>query len=152
MAHLDVAKFMAANHLLSIKVYDGNTTNTTIRTDGELLSNQNGLTSIAPMQSFFAEVQNAGTSITVTFEEDMLVSAASNLLKSPDDLSKSLGNADKSTMYVRATLPSGIESATLIRESASASPEIVPVKIAKYFSTTKYILLLQFIQSETDKD
>lgn len=126
MAHLDVAKFMAANHLLSIKVYDGNTTNTTIRTDGELLSNQNGLTSIAPMQSFFAEVQNAGTSITVTFEEDMLVSAASNLLKSPDDLSKSLGNADKSTMYVRATLPSGIESATLIRESASASPEIVP--------------------------
>lgn len=118
MAHLDVQKFMAANNLLSVKVYDGNTTNTVISADGTLLSDQNGLTSIAPLQSFFAEVQTAGTSLTVTFEENMLISSPGPLLRSAEDLNLSI-------LRVKATIPGGHSSTTLIRESESASPAII---------------------------
>ncbi|MFR8359698.1 MAG: hypothetical protein ACLVEJ_31325 [Parabacteroides sp.] len=37
----------------SVQVYDGNSSNSTIKADGQLLSNGAGYTRIAPMQSFF---------------------------------------------------------------------------------------------------
>lgn len=77
MSHINIKSFLDANpEITSLKVYDGNTINSAILYDGELLVNSNDgqseWTSIAPMQSFFATVGNAGNQLSVTFDENML--------------------------------------------------------------------------------
>lgn len=107
MSHIDVAAFMKGNSgIAAVKVYDGNTNNTVVAVDGQLLSNANGLTAIAPMQSFFvvnaSEVQN----INVTFTEEMLNSISPVPLRS---------KSDKAVLRVNIENGSGMAS-TLILE------------------------------------
>ena len=97
MAHLDVAKLFEDNpHLKSIKIYDGTGTNTVINPakEGLLVTNREGdeSTTIAPMQSFFVEVEDENvTSCEVTFTESVLTKAkeGSGWLKSDDRASAS---------------------------------------------------------------
>lgn len=97
MAHLDVAKLFEDNpHLKSIKIYDGTGANTVINPaeEGLLVTNREGdeSTTIAPMQSFFVEVEDENvTSCEVTFTESVLTKAkeGSGWLKSDDRASAS---------------------------------------------------------------
>ncbi len=113
MSHLDITEFMNQNPAVqSIQVYDGNSNNSTIKADGQLLSNGAGYTRIAPMQSFFISVQTAATSQIVKFTESMLVSApgANNKLKS----ATAPTSEDPSVLYLTAAT-SQAESNALLR-------------------------------------
>lgn len=83
MTHIDIQKFITNNkNIKSIKVYDGNTANSSILVDRQLLSNGTNFTHIAPMQSVFVETETANElSINVTFTADMLTSAPVQQLK-----------------------------------------------------------------------
>lgn len=77
MAHVDILKFLEENERVlsqEVKVYDGNTLNSEIKADGQLLSYfEKTYTHIAPMQSVFVTAKdNEQGSITVTFTKDML--------------------------------------------------------------------------------
>lgn len=77
MAHVNIQKFLKRNESVltgEVKVYDGNTLNSEIRVDDELVSYSNSnYTHIAPMQSVFVTATNAdAASVTVTFTADML--------------------------------------------------------------------------------
>ena len=85
MSHIDISEFMKENPgVKSVQVYDGNSSNSTIKADGQLLSNGVGYTRIAPMQSFFITIESPSASQSVRFTEAMLVSApgTENKLKS----------------------------------------------------------------------
>ena len=73
---------MVANNLTSVKVYDGNSANSLIMAEGELVSNGADFTHIAPMQSVFVTVADVTKSLKITFTEEMLTSSPGMLLKS----------------------------------------------------------------------
>lgn len=74
MAHIDIKEFLRENALVtSVKVYDGNTNNSLILADGQLLGNDGGYEYIAPMQSFFVTVTGDATELKLTYTEQMLV-------------------------------------------------------------------------------
>lgn len=74
MAHIDIKKFMQANpSVRSMKVYDGNTNNSLILADGQLLGTDGGFEHIAPMQSFFVTVDADATELLLRYTEDMLM-------------------------------------------------------------------------------
>lgn len=87
MAHVDIQKFLEENESVlsqEVKVYDGNTLNSEIKADGELLSSSGGAYAyIAPMQSVFVTAKdNEQGSITVTFTEDMLAQKPEDKVRS----------------------------------------------------------------------
>ena len=126
MAHINVAEFFDGNpSIASIKVYNGDTNNSIIKLDGEgegILSATNGdmtsatLTSIAPMQSFFVEMNDASAVCEITYTEDMLEQnpGAGGYLKSAQ------AATDEDRIYLTA-LAAGKESSAVLRFSASAS-------------------------------
>ena len=72
MAHLNIQTFLAENtNVRAIKVYDGNQYNSLIKADGQLLTNGDEFTHIAPMQSFFVTTHTAANTLTVNFTEAM---------------------------------------------------------------------------------
>lgn len=74
MAHIDIKEFLRENALVtSVKVYDGNTNNSLILADGQLLGTDGGYEYIAPMQSFFVTVTGDATELKLTYTERMLV-------------------------------------------------------------------------------
>ena len=74
MAHIDIKEFLGENALVtSVKVYDGNTNNSLILADGQLLGTDGGFEYIAPMQSFFVTVTGDATELELTYTEQMLV-------------------------------------------------------------------------------
>lgn len=74
MAHIDIKEFLRENALVtSVKVYDGNTNNSLILADGQLLGTDGGNEYIAPMQSFFVTVTGDATELKLTYKERMLV-------------------------------------------------------------------------------
>ena len=74
MAHIDIKKFMQANpSVRSMKVYDGNTNNSLILADGQLLGTDRGFEHIAPMQSFFVTVEGDATELSLKYTEEMLM-------------------------------------------------------------------------------
>lgn len=87
MAHVDIQKFLEENKSVlsqEVKVYDGNTLNSEIKADGQLLSySEKTYTHIAPMQSVFVKANNNEQgSITVTFTEDMLTQMSEDKVRS----------------------------------------------------------------------
>lgn len=82
MSHISVADFMAGNPgVQSVKIYDGNTANTVVAVDGQMLGTAD-LTTIAPMQSFFVDLgANVGTEANILFTEDMLVASPQSVLR-----------------------------------------------------------------------
>lgn len=81
MSHIDVKAFMAGNkNVQSIKIYDGNTANTVVAVDAQLLGTAD-ITSIAPMQSFFVELGAEATTTNILFTEDMLLASPQSVLK-----------------------------------------------------------------------
>lgn len=74
MAHINIKKFMQINpSIKSIKIYNGNVSNSLILSDEELQSNGEEWTHIAPMQSVFVEVADTDkNTLQVRFTEDML--------------------------------------------------------------------------------
>ncbi|MCR8875090.1 hypothetical protein [Phocaeicola barnesiae] len=87
MAHVDIQKFLEENESVlsqEVKVYDGNTLNSEIKADGQLLSySEKTYTHIAPMQSVFVTAKdNEQGSITVTFTEDMLAQKPEDKVRS----------------------------------------------------------------------
>lgn len=87
MAHVDIQKFLEENKSVlsqEVKVYDGNTLNSEIKANGQLLSySEKTYTHIAPMQSVFVTANNNEQgSITVTFTEDMLAQKPEDKVRS----------------------------------------------------------------------
>ena len=120
MTHIDIQKFMVANNLTSVKVYDGNTANSLILADGELVSNGADFTHIAPMQSVFVTVADVAQSLKITYTEDMLTSYPGLLLKTRKS------NSDSSQdLCLMAALGENMAKA-LIRVSADASNDYIP--------------------------
>lgn len=118
MSHLDISEFMNQNPAVkSVQVYDGNSNNSNINADGQLLSNGAGYTRIAPMQSFFISVASAATSQTIKYTESMLVSAPGpdNKLKSADSSTQE----DPSALYLTATTSQAVSNALLRFNPAS---------------------------------
>lgn len=120
MAHIDVAEFMAVNNFTSVKVYDGNTANSQILVDGELVSNGANYTHIAPMQSVFVTVANDVQTLNVTYTDDMLASAPGSLLKS-----HRIAAENHSDLSLSATAGKHVAN-TLVRLSPAASKAYVP--------------------------
>lgn len=84
MSHIDVAEFLNENSatVASLKLYDGNSSNSAVEVDGQLLSSNGDFTSIAPLQSFFIQAKTAGTTLQIKYTEAMLVSAPTVALRS----------------------------------------------------------------------
>lgn len=87
MAHVNIQEFLKRNENVltgEVKVYDGNTLNSEIKADGQLLSySEKTYTHIAPMQSVFVKANNNEQgSITVTFTEDMLTQKPEDKVRS----------------------------------------------------------------------
>lgn len=120
MSHIDIQKFMVANNLTSVKVYDGNSANSLIMADGELVSNGADFTHIAPMQSVFVTVANVTKSLKITFTEEMLTSSPGMLLKS-----SKRNSATSQDLCLMATVGENMAKA-LIRVSADASNDYIP--------------------------
>lgn len=76
MTHLSISQFMADNPLItSVKVYDGNTNNSVIKADGQLLSNGTSFQYIAPMQSVFVTIAAPSLTLPVRFTTAALTQA-----------------------------------------------------------------------------
>lgn len=120
MAHIDIEKFMTANKITSVKVYDGNNANSQILVDGQLVSNGADYTHIAPMQSVFVTVANDAQTLDVTYTADMLASAPGSLLKS-----HRLATENHSDLNLSATAGKHVAN-TLVRLSPVASKAYVP--------------------------
>lgn len=121
MTHIDIQKFMEGNNnVTSVKVYDGNTANSLILAEGQLVSNGAGYTHIAPMQSVFVTVKDDATTLPVIYTADMLASAPGSSLKSARKMGETLSD-------LRLSATTGKHSANaLIRFSPVASKAYVP--------------------------
>lgn len=76
MSHLSISQFMADNPLItSVKVYDGNTNNSVIKADGQLVSNGTNFQYIAPMQSVFVTVATPSLTLPIRFTTAALTQA-----------------------------------------------------------------------------
>lgn len=76
MTHLSISQFMTDNpSITSVKVYDGNTNNSVIKADGQLLSNGTNFQYIAPMQSVFVTVAVPSLTLSVRFTTAALTQA-----------------------------------------------------------------------------
>lgn len=121
MSHIDITAFLAENMAIkSVKVYDGNSSNSLILADGELLSNGTDYTQIAPMQSFFVTVEAASTTQSIQYTEAMLVSGAGNILRSKAAVS----TIDPATLRLTATA-GGYASKAMLRINPAASKRYV---------------------------
>lgn len=120
MAHININAFLQANSsITSIKVYDGNSNNSLIKIDGQLVSNGSNYTHIAPMQSFFVTVPSASGQLTINFTEGMLAQAPGNngLLRSSRAVASS-----RPTLRVTASVgQSSSQCLLLISPKASAA-------------------------------
>jgi len=125
MAHIGIEEFFAANpQITSIKVFDGNTNNSLIKADGELLTNGTDYSHIAPMQSFFATVTTPATSLNVIFNEAMQNQPGSGGLlrstRSGSSRSTRSASAVRSELRVTATVGQ-VSASTLLIMNPRAS-------------------------------
>ncbi len=123
MTHIRIDRFMTDNpSVTSIKVYDGNSNNSVIKVDGQLLTNGSNFQYIAPMQSFFVTVSLPATGLSVKFTEAALTQApgSGGLMRSTRAMSLSGStSASRPTLLLSATA-GNITSGCLIRLSSSA--------------------------------
>lgn len=79
MTHINISQFLTDNPTItSVKVYDGNSNNSVIKADGQLLTNGASFQYIAPMQSFFVTVNLPSLSLPVRFTQAALTQAPSS--------------------------------------------------------------------------
>lgn len=108
MAHIDIKEFLRENALVtSVKVYDGNTNNSLILADGQLLGTDGGYEYIAPMQSFFVTVTGDATELKLTYTEQMLVQ------KPGANLFTLRGNTRSATRSMGRSVPAGHQTLRL---------------------------------------
>lgn len=108
MAHIDIKEFLRENALVtSVKVYDGNTNNSLILADGQLLGTDGGYEYIAPMQSFFVTVTGDATELRLTYTERMLVQ------KPGANLFTLRGNTRSATRSMGRSVPAGHQTLRL---------------------------------------
>lgn len=131
MAHISIKEFFKANpSITSIKVFDGNKNNSLINVDGELLSNGDTYLHIAPMQSFFATVTDASTSLQVVFNEAMQSQMPGrngllrNTFATTGRSTRSVSNVN-SELRITATA-GGASASTLLIINPRASASFVP--------------------------
>jgi len=126
MTHIRIDRFMADNpNVTSIKVYDGNSNNSVIKVDGQLLTNGSSFQYIAPMQSFFVTVSLPATSLSVKFAEAALTQApgSGGLMRSTRAMS--LSGTSSPALLLTATV-GNTTSSCLIRLSSSARAAFRP--------------------------
>lgn len=127
MAHIDIKKFMTANPTItSVKVYDGNSNNSLIKVDGQLISNGDGYWYIAPMQSVFVTVGTAGTQLSVTFNEDMLCQVPGSKLRNTSTRSASSRSTNISSALSITATSGGTSATALLIIKSKASAAYVP--------------------------
>lgn len=108
MAHIDIKEFLKENtSVTSVKVYDGNTNNSLILADGQLLGTDGGYEYIAPMQSFFVTVTGDATELKLTYTERMLVQ------KPGANLFTLRGNTRIATRSMGRSVPAGHQTLRL---------------------------------------
>lgn len=104
MAHIDLKQFMSENQgkITSVKVYDGNSNNTFILADGQLMGTNEGLAYLAPMQSFFVTTAKNQSQVQVNFTEKMLVQQPSVGLYSNQSMVSDIRNVHRSAANISA--------------------------------------------------
>ena len=128
MAHINIKKFLETNSdVTGVKVYDGNANNSAILCDGDLLTNADGWTGIAPMQSFFVTTKgDASMACDITFTRAMLEQQPGGGQPLRVSQSRAAGTAaDGGRLVIRAKA-GGVESTALVRFSDGASAGFVP--------------------------
>lgn len=126
MTHINIAQFLTDNpSITSVKVYDGNSNNSVIKADGQLLTNGSSFSTIAPMQSVFVTVGIPSTQLSVTFTQAALTQApgSGGLLRSSRAAAqtRSLSNG-RATLLLTATIKNTSASCVVrLHPSASAS-------------------------------
>ncbi len=128
MAHINIKKFLETNSdVTGVKVYDGNANNSAILCDGDLLTNADGWTGIAPMQSFFVTTKgDASMACDITFTRAMLEQQPGGGQPLRVSQSRAMETAaDGGRLVIRAKA-GGVESTALVRFSDGASAGFVP--------------------------
>ena len=119
-SHIDIQKFMETNGISEIKVYDGNNNNSLILIDGQLMSaNGDNVSYIKPMEAFFVTSNSKGTTLQVTFNEEMLSEGGT-----PHAFTRSASPAP-AALRLAATLD-GHTAHALLRVSPTASAGVAP--------------------------
>ncbi len=128
MAHINIKKFLETNSdVTGVKVYDGNANNSAILCDGDLLTNADGWTGIAPMQSFFVTTDGgASKSCSITFTRAMLEQQPGGGQPLRVSQSRAMGTAAGGGCLVVRAKAGGVESTALVRFSDGASAGFVP--------------------------
>ena len=128
MAHINIKKFLETNSdVTGVKVYDGNANNSAILCDGDLLTNADGWTGIAPMQSFFVTTKgDASMACDITFTRAMLEQQPGGGQPLRVSQCRAMETAaDGGRLVIRAKA-GGVESTALVRFSDGASAGFVP--------------------------
>ncbi|MBP3726775.1 MAG: hypothetical protein J6I60_06145 [Bacteroidaceae bacterium] len=88
MSHINVQAFLEANEdvVSEVKTYNGNTHNSAIAVAGQYITTDETFTTIKPMEAFFVTAKNAGTTLTVVFNESMFGNAVRAQQPSPTPL------------------------------------------------------------------
>ena len=117
MAHINIKKFLETNSdVTGVKVYDGNANNSAILCDGDLLTNADGWTGIAPMQSFFVTTDGgASKSCSITFTRAMLEQQPGGGQPLRVSQSRAMGTAAGGGCLVVRAKAGGVESTALVR-------------------------------------
>ena len=111
-SYLDVSAFLAANPAVkTVKTYDGNTINTAVKADGELIT-CGAASTIAPAEAFFVELSKAAPDCTLQFAPQMFSSNASTTTTTQ---SKVRG------LRLTAIAPNGVKASTLLLEDSTQS-------------------------------
>lgn len=111
-SYLDVSAFLAANPAVkTVKTYDGNTVNTAVKADGELIT-CGAASTIAPAEAFFVELSTAANDCTLQFAPQMFSGNASTTTTTQ---SKVRG------LRLTAIAPNGVKASTLLFEDSTQS-------------------------------
>ena len=125
MSRIDVAKFLEANSekVSGIRFYDGNTiTSATLDGDGGVVSSQQGMETIQPMQGFFVVAKDATTATTeldVTFSGEMMSPDVEEVEAEADD--ETTQEAEAASL-LRMTVKRGdAEASTVVTATGGAA-------------------------------
>lgn len=126
MSCIDVAKFLEFNSekVASVGFYNGNTISTvTLGDDGSLVSTQDGVETIEPMQGFFVTAKDASTNPTeleVTFSADMM---STNVAETG---SESENGTKQAVSLLRMTVSRrGDNASTVVTETTNAKAKTI---------------------------
>lgn len=121
-SYLKVKEFMVANPTVkAVKTYDGNTANTMVSTDGQLLDCGTA-GSVAPAEAFFVETADAQTELTLAFSPDMFGGQPTDASDDADDEGSGSDSDVRSVSGLRLSLMDSdglVSSAIVLGSDAS---------------------------------